>query len=258
MPNRIIKESIHESERLSKLSDFEFRLWVNLIVYVDDYGRGDARPAIIKGNCFPLRERLTNSDIKAALQKLADTGCVALYNVDGRPYLYFPRWESHQRVQTKKSKYPAPPESTVIHGDSRLVTVSHGESPPESNPNPNPIRIQSESEIEPYGSCAEPENLPHALDGEPVEISLPLADGSEHEVTEREVLEWEQLYPAVDIRQELRSMLGWLLADPKRKKTKRGINRFINGWLSRRQDRGGGSHGNSGGGNGNHVSFMDL
>ena len=127
MPNRIIKESIHGSEKLNTLTDFQYRLWVGLITYVDDYGRGDARPAIIKGTVFPLRDRVTAKDIQEALLALAGAGCVGLYEVDGKPYLYFPNWERHQRIQTKKSKYPAPQESTVIHR----------EIPPESNPNPN-------------------------------------------------------------------------------------------------------------------------
>lgn len=105
MPTRLLKESIHQSERLNSLSDFQYRVWVNLITYVDDFGRGDARPAIIKGTCFPLRERLSNADIEAALQALAGAGCVGLYEVDGKPYLYFPRWESHQNIRNKKSKY---------------------------------------------------------------------------------------------------------------------------------------------------------
>lgn len=88
MPNRIIKESIHTSEKINALTDFQFRLWVSLICYVDDYGRGDARPPVIRGKCFPLRDRVTNRDIEAALSKLADAGCVGLYTVDGKPYLY--------------------------------------------------------------------------------------------------------------------------------------------------------------------------
>nr|DAG29138.1 MAG TPA: hypothetical protein [Caudoviricetes sp.] len=31
MPNRIIKESLCDSERIASLTDFEFRLWVGLI-----------------------------------------------------------------------------------------------------------------------------------------------------------------------------------------------------------------------------------
>lgn len=113
MPNRIIKESIAKSEKVNALNDFQFRLWVHLITYVDDFGRGDARPAVIKGTCFPFRDRLTNKDIEKGLADLAGAGCVSLYTVDGKPYLYFPNWEQHQRVRSKISKCPAPDESSA-------------------------------------------------------------------------------------------------------------------------------------------------
>lgn len=139
MPNRLIKSSIHESEKVNQMTDFQFRVWVSLITYVDDYGRGDARPAIIKGNCFPLRERITSKDIGAALAGLAGIGCISLYEVDGRSYLYFPNWEKHQTIRNKQSKFPAPPE---------------GESNPKASENiciqllANVPVIQSESESE--------------------------------------------------------------------------------------------------------------
>ena len=108
MPNRIIKNSIRFSEKINALTDFQFRLWVNLILYVDDFGRGDARPAVIKSTCFPLRQRITNKDIEVALCALAGADCIELYEIDGRSYLRFPNWESHQRVRSKVSKCPAP------------------------------------------------------------------------------------------------------------------------------------------------------
>ena len=108
MPNRLIKESIHASDTVNALTDFQFRLWVNLITYVDDYGRGDARPAIIKGSCFPLRDCVTPDDIEAALNGMAAIGCLGLYEVDGKPYLYFPNWEKHQTIRNKRSKFPEP------------------------------------------------------------------------------------------------------------------------------------------------------
>jgi hypothetical protein len=46
------------------------------------------------------------------------------------------------------------------------------------------------------------------------------------------------LYPAVDITQEFRKMRAWLINNPKRRKTSAGIKKFINGWLSREQDKG--------------------
>lgn len=71
MPNRIIKESLCTSDRIASLTDFEFRLWVGLITQADDAGRGDARPAILKGSVFPLRGRATAKDIQDALHGLA-------------------------------------------------------------------------------------------------------------------------------------------------------------------------------------------
>ena len=133
MPNRIIKESIRTSKKINALTDFQFRLWAYLITYVDDYGRGSADPEILKGFVFPRRKRVTESDIDKALLELAGMGCIHLYTVDGESYFCFPNWSDHQRIQTKKSKYPAP-----VHGGSPWLTVGYGEPPPESNPNPNP------------------------------------------------------------------------------------------------------------------------
>lgn len=142
MPNRIIKDSISKSETISGLTDFQFRLWVHLITYVDDYGRGDARPAIIKGACFPFRDRMTNKDIEKGLADLAGAGCVVLYKVDGKPYLCFPNWEQHQRVRQKVSKCPSPDECDEEQQDA----ASCGELPQDAARIQNPesrIRIQN-------------------------------------------------------------------------------------------------------------------
>ena len=111
MPNRIIKESTFQSDKVASLSDFEFRLWVGLITTADDAGRGDARPAIIKGRVFPLRDRVSLKDIDIAVHGLADKGCISLYVVDGKSYFYFPTWSNHQRVRDCKPKYPDPENS---------------------------------------------------------------------------------------------------------------------------------------------------
>ena len=229
MPTRLLKDSIHQSERLNKLSDFQYRVWVNLITYVDDFGRGDARPAIIKGTCFPLRERLSNGDIEAALQALAGAGCVGLYEVDGKPYLYFPRWESHQNIRNKKSKYPAPPQSITTCDNLN----ANANNCIQSSANAPVIQSESisESESNPNG-CTEPRGV--------AVLSIMLNDKSEYEIFQSDVDEWQELYPAVDVMQELRKMKGWCKENPKRRKTKMGVRRFIASWLAREQDRSGG------------------
>ena len=111
MPNRVIKESICTSDKLNELTDFQFRLWVGLLVSADDAGRGDARPAIIRGRVFPLRDRITVKDVDVGLQALAASGCVSLYKVGGKPYYWFPTWAEHQRLDRAKPKYPSPEEA---------------------------------------------------------------------------------------------------------------------------------------------------
>lgn len=67
-------------------------------------------------------------------------------------------------------------------------------------------------------------------------ITLPLNDKSEYAVTMKKVNEYKELYPAVNIEQELRNMRGWSNGNPTKRKTRSGIERFINSWLSRTQN----------------------
>lgn len=132
MGNRMLKDTIRTSRSVNAMTDFQFRVWIHFITYVDDYGRGSADPELLKSFAFPRRRRVTEKDIEQALADLAGMGCVSLYEVDGEPYFCFPNWSAHQRIQTKQSKFPAPCEGLL------LSTVTHGESPPETKPKPKP------------------------------------------------------------------------------------------------------------------------
>lgn len=156
MPNRIIKESAFLSDKIASLSDFQFRLWVGLITQADDAGRGDARPAIIKGHIFALRERVTIKDVDDALHALAAYGCVSLYSVDGKPYYMFPGWTEHQRVRDVKPKYPAPENGDLLTDCGELPQIAADcRLNPNPNPNPNPnTRENARTHKEKYGEYA--------------------------------------------------------------------------------------------------------
>lgn len=68
--------------------------------------------------------------------------------------------------------------------------------------------------------------------------ALILNDGSEWRPTEALFAEYVRLYPNVDVKQEFNEMRLWCLSNPERRKTRRGVKRFVNGWLSREQDKG--------------------
>jgi len=357
MPNRILKESICTSDTIDQLSWFEEVFFYRLIVNCDDYGRMDARPAILKARLFPLKS-VTEKQVSAAIQSLKKAGVIATYTHNGRPYLQLLTWDKHQQVRTRKSKYPEPPaeisvprehdlpleddienllyehlSSTMSFNNDELVSVdrqvrvkecyfdivakthdsaylfeikrnrlsnkaieqitnylklldgrgilmgcglaanfdiaacaereiaviSYDDNTLEVSaiyipdwlnkcditlnhvkqrfamlaPNPNPI--QSESNPNPNTNpnvCAEQAPAP------PPVATLPLNDDSEYPVTQEQVDEWKELYPAVDVMQQLRNMRGWLNANKTRRKTRAGILRFINGWLAKEQNRG--------------------
>jgi hypothetical protein len=68
-----------------------------------------------------------------------------------------------------------------------------------------------------------------------------LNTGERWEPEDTDMIAWAKAYPAVDVFQEIRAMESWLDAKPTKRKTKGGIKRFVNSWLSRSQDRGGSS-----------------
>ena len=71
---------------------------------------------------------------------------------------------------------------------------------------------------------------------EPV-ISIPLNTGEEYPIYATQVKEWSGLYPSVNVMQALRSCRGWNMANPKKRKTKSGVLKHINSWLSEEQNR---------------------
>lgn len=56
-------------------------------------------------------------------------------------------------------------------------------------------------------------------------------------VTQSMIDEWTETFPGVDVMQQLRTMYSWSKANPTKRKTLRGMPRFIVNWLSREQDK---------------------
>ena len=167
MPNRLIKESICTSDNLDRLSWFEEVVFFRLIVNCDDYGRMDARPAILRARLFPLKS-VTDKQLKDALQSLRSADMIDIYEVDGRSFLQIRTWEKHQQMRAKKSKYPAPADG-VIASDCNLqaddincmqmisnVPVIQSES--ESNPNTKRARFTPPTVEEVAAYCEERRN----------------------------------------------------------------------------------------------------
>ena len=93
-----------------------------------------------------------------------------------------------------------------------------------NNSNSNNTNVQHEQQ-----DCSLPK--------ENIFITLSLNDNSEFEITENYLKKLKPLFPAVNIEQEFRKMCAWSINNPKKRKTRKGITRFINNWLSNAQDK---------------------
>ena len=57
-------------------------------------------------------------------------------------------------------------------------------------------------------------------------------------LTRAKLQQLQEAFPDLDALAECRKAKGWVEANPQRRKTARGMMRFLFGWLSRTQDRG--------------------
>lgn len=88
-------------------------------------------------------------------------------------------------------------------------------------------------------SCPEPQAASEPEVPVFVSLSLIQRDGK-YDVTEPQVKAWEDDFPGIDVRQEIRKARAWCEANPSKRKTTKGILRFLVNWLSRAQDNAGG------------------
>lgn len=104
-----------------------------------------------------------------------------------------------------------PQTSACLDGDGRT-------------PSPSPSHSPSPSKDQPGG--------------EPFLVFPAIGPVNEWALLEAQVAEWAALFPGLDVRGECRKALAWIRAASGRRKTARGMARFLVGWLTRAVDSG--------------------
>jgi len=111
MPTRYLKPGICDSEAIDKCSPIAETLFYRLLVNVDDYGRLDARPAVVRAKCFPLKDSLNNNDVLDLMIELRDSGLIVIYKSNDCAYLQMLKWDNVPR--SKESKCPEYNDSCI-------------------------------------------------------------------------------------------------------------------------------------------------
>jgi hypothetical protein len=113
------------------------------------------------------------------------------------------------------------------------VRVVPGECPPNT-----PEWKEGNEEKE---GCTEPPAA--SVPPDPVLLQFPVThrkgESTHWPFTRGNLTDLSSTFPALDVLAESRKALGWVNSNPHRKKTARGMSKFLFGWMSRAQDRGG-------------------
>lgn len=127
MPDRIVREGILESERVSALSFAAEVFYRRLMSKADDYGRYHANDKILRASLFPLQlDRVSLPNITEWLKECQSVGLITVYTVEGKQYVEIHNFG--QRLRQKREKWPRPP---ILKNDN---TENKGfESKPVSN-----------------------------------------------------------------------------------------------------------------------------
>jgi len=249
---RTVKPEFWSSEQMIECSPLARLLFIGMWNFCDDGGIHTASYVRIKAEVFPV-DNITIPEIKSLINELISQGLIFEYEHSGSLFWMVTGWERHQKIDRPNAKYP-PPSSQLLEEFTRNNSTSPRRMLDESSTSPR--RVLDESST-PEGKgregkgkerkgkeetiSSEANSLPHSpiVPTEEIFISLLLIDGSEFHVCEPVVQKYEKCYPGIDVRQSLRQICAWCISNPKKRKTRKGILRCVNQWLSTNQDKSG-------------------
>lgn len=121
MPNRIIREAILSSEKIASLGWPEEVFYRRLMSIVDDYGRTEANPQLLRARCYPLQtDQVRVTDIARWMAACQKSSLILCYAEGSKQYLEVSNFQQQQR---SPSKYPAP--RTSDSGCEQMIADAH-------------------------------------------------------------------------------------------------------------------------------------
>jgi hypothetical protein len=258
---RTIKPEFFDDEKLATCSRDARLTFVGILSQSDDYGVSKGAPAWLRARIFPYDDDVTNTEMCAWIDELERIGVVRRFSTDGETFIAVRNWSRHQKVERPSAtRNPETPETLWNEHFAEHSPRAH-RGLTEDSPSPRAksgrdqdlgsrIKDQDQEEVLPGAPAPD---LPPAPEPEvPPFITLTTNTGSEFPIRVSQVTEFEELYPNVDVPQQLRNMRGWLMNNHRKRKTQSGMLRFVNDWLKREQD-----NPRSNGRNGRNIGFVD-
>jgi len=199
--------------------------------------------------------------VRLALTTFENLGMIEIVN----NAVTIPNWGKHQNLEKIEARREYERDRKRLYRERQLALSEgkeelSGTSPGLSQGRPDDVHSLEEDididiknksldkegdierDIKSNAFCAEPPGTGHSTPEPkrvptPSEFNLILNDGTYYNVPQENIEAFKGLYPAVDVEQELRNMIGWCMSNDTYRKTASGIKRFISNWLKKEQDR---------------------
>jgi hypothetical protein len=188
------------------------------------------------GDAGVLTRALAEAGLPAGvgfIERVEGVGGEPVYRVHDL-WHHAPEYVAKRRKRELDRQGKAAPERRAL--DDRRTAPNGGHCPPTSDwqnengdtPSPSPSHSPSPSPVKNVSAEAE------------CFLSFPvIGSGTDTWVLSvAQVTEWECLFPGFDVRGECRKALAWVKANLGRRKTAKGMARFLVSWLSRAVDSG--------------------
>lgn len=113
--DRLIHPKLGHSEKVSHLSDFEFRVWIQYVLSADDFGvvRGSAVTLQADNDAIACR---APKAVQKAIDHIVSKGLVKTFKHQGWMYLCQPDWQDFQKVTYPSRTINPKPPADVLNG----------------------------------------------------------------------------------------------------------------------------------------------
>lgn len=115
--DRFLHPKAGHSDKVTRLSHFEYRVWTQYMLSADDFGVMRATAVKLQADNDALAQAKP-ALVQAALEKVIVSGLVRVFEHQGRRYVYQHDWQKWQRVEfPRATNEPKPPAESLAACD---------------------------------------------------------------------------------------------------------------------------------------------
>jgi hypothetical protein len=133
---RILHRKAAGSEKVSNLSDLEYRVWTQYLLSADDFGVMPAQAIVLQADNRALRKKPSKT-VQKALETLITVGLIRVFLHQGERYVWQHDWQDWQGLRhARNTVMPAPSDLSGATPRTREFFEKHTGIFPESFGNP--------------------------------------------------------------------------------------------------------------------------